>query len=146
MLAWTQPLLKGNSIGLMGLISQKFDGILHFLVQSRIGAGCLDIIELVPTVCTRNVDVTPFPEFYEFFLNAPNQQVKYSVILSEEGGRLYHLQNKYMILELPCFTISKVPDNYIWMTLNQIMTLLKSENCISIEIRTLLSCIFYSFY
>ena len=53
----------------MGLISQKFNGILHFLVQSKIEAGCLDVIELAPSVFVRNSEITPHQNFMSFLMH-----------------------------------------------------------------------------
>ena len=63
--------------------------------------------------------------FLDFFINAQPDQVKYSTIQSEEGGRFYCLQNRYMIIELDEDKLDEIPQNYLWITLGQMMELVK---------------------
>jgi oxidase EvaA len=74
-------------------------------------------------------------------MNASPEQIRYSTIQSEEGGRFYHWQNKNMIVELEDSTPIEIPENYIWMPLNQIMEFTKFNNYFNIEARNILSCL-----
>jgi oxidase EvaA len=106
--------------------------------------GTIDLIELGPTVSCSNAEERakgPSPPlFLSAFLDAPPEQIRYSAIQSEEGGRFYHFQNRYMILELPPETLLDPPDNFIWMTLGQIIDFTK-YSYFNIEARNLLSCL-----
>lgn len=142
--SWTQPLLKSLSNGLVGFLAKKIDHVLHFLVQAKVEPGNLDKIAMAPTVSCSNFESrasgADAPAFLDIFMNAPGGQIKYSVIQSEEGGRFFHLQNRCMVVELDAHSKLKIPDNYIWMTLGQMMVLVK-RGYFTIEARCLLACI-----
>jgi len=126
---WAQPLLTSDSYGITGFIVKKIKNILHFLVQAKVEAGNFDVIELAPTIqCSSTENMAKQkekPPFLDFFINAGPDQVKYSIIQSEEGGRFYCLQNRYMIIEVDETKLAEVPENYMWITLNQMMELVK---------------------
>jgi oxidase EvaA len=142
--SWTQPLLKHSGYGVVGFLTQKIDGTLHFLVRASLEPGTIDLVEMGPTVACSNVAERARhshpPPFLELFLTAPPEQIRYSAIQSEEGGRFYHFQNRYMIVELDADTQLDVPENFIWMTLGQIIDFTK-YSYFNIEARNLLSCL-----
>ncbi|MEW6614408.1 MAG: NDP-hexose 2,3-dehydratase family protein [Thermodesulfobacteriota bacterium] len=141
---WTQPLLKHTSYGIVGFITKKINGILHFLVQAKVEPGNFDIVEMAPTVSCSGaedrIQQPTRPPFLDIFMNASSRHIKYSAVQSEEGGRFYHFQNKYMVLELEPSDLLEIPENYMWMTLGQIMEFTK-YNFFNIEARGLLSCL-----
>jgi len=142
--SWTQPLLKHFGYGVVGFLTQKINGTLHFLVRASLEPGTLDLIEMGPTVACSNAEERlkqPHPpHFLELFLNAPPDQIRYSAIQSEEGGRFYHFQNRYMILELPPDAPLNLPEHFIWMTLGQIIDFTR-YSYFNIEARNLLACL-----
>ncbi len=89
----------------------------------------------------RNVSSDKRPPFLDFVLNVKPEQIKYSTYQSEEGGRFYHEQNKNLIIEVDDSFPPDIPDNYIWMTLNQLKQFIKYNNYLNIQARTLLSTI-----
>ena len=104
-----------------------------------------DVIELAPTIQSSSTnDMTHEKEkspFLNFFIHAEPDQVKYSTIQSEEGGRFYCLQNRYMIIEVDETELNRIPENYMWITLGQIMELVK-YGYFNIYARSLLACAF----
>ncbi len=126
---WTQPLLTSDSYGIAGFIVKKIKNIFHFLVQAKVEAGNFDVIELAPTIqCSNTGDMAQEKgksPFLDFFINAGPDQVKYSTIQSEEGGRFYCLQNRYMIIEVDETKLAEVPENYMWITPGQMTELVK---------------------
>lgn len=143
--SWTQPLLKQNNIGLAAFLCKKINGVCHFLVQAKVEAGYLDIIELAPTVSTSQIgDLKPqpnMPVFANLVLQASPEQIRLSVLMSEEGGRFYHVQNRYMVVELEADRPVDLPENYLWMTLEQLLAFVRYSNYVAIETRSLLSCL-----
>ena len=143
--SWTQPLLKHFSYGIVGFLVAPINGILHFLVEARMTPGYIDLIEMGPTVsCSEaeyRIQSKTAPPFIEYFYNADEKNIRFSAILSEEGGRFYHYQNKYIIVEIDSPDRLKIPDNYIWMTYGQLLDFIKHTNYINIEARTLISCL-----
>ncbi len=145
---WTQPLVQSAQEGIMGFIVKNINGVYHFLVQAKMEAGNLDIIELAPTVqCLtgnyrKGLNEYEVP-FLDYFLH-PEQhqtQVLLSTMQSEEGGRFYREQNRNMIVEVGEAFSPEVPEKYIWMTLHQIKTFIRFNNYLNIQARSLLSAI-----
>ena len=60
---------------------------------------------------------------------------------SEEGGRFYHLRNRYLLVEAPEDETLELPESFIWMTLRQIAVFLRTNNVFNVEARGLLSCL-----
>lgn len=137
---WTQPLIKQNSIGTIGFLMKKINGISHFLVQGRMEAGYFDIVEMGPTISTSDITREKLP-YSEFFINPPKEKVMFSTVFSEEGGRFYHTQNRYMIINVDENDVKDVPENYIWMTLRQLKDFMPYFGHLNVEIRSLISCI-----
>lgn len=141
--SWTQPLLKDLNLGLLGFITKKINGILHFLIQAKVEPGNMDIIELSPTISCSNVkylenNKSSKPIFFEYFINNKKRKILFDTIQSEEGGRFYHVQNRNMIIELNEKEDLELPENYIWMTLNQMMDFMK-YSMFNVEARSLVS-------
>lgn len=145
--SWQQPILKHEGLGLVGYLATKLNGVLHFLVQAKVEPGIFDILEMGPTVSLWDVerheqDPSRVPLFTHF-VNPPPERVRCSAILSEEGGRLHHLRNRYQVVELPAEEGAglELPENFIWMTLSQIMGFVRYNNYFNIEARGLLSAL-----
>ncbi len=141
---WSQPLIKSAQEGIIAFLIKKINGVYHFLVQAKLEAGNFDIIELAPTLqcLTGNYrkGLSEYePEFLNYVLNVKPDQIQYSAYQSEEGGRFYREQNKNLIIEVDENFPVKVPENFIWMTLNQIQVFLKFNNYFNIESRSLIS-------
>ena len=141
---WTQPLLKHTSYGIVGFLAKKIDGILHFLVQAKVEPGNFDIADMAPTVSCSGAEQrcrqANGPPFLDMFMNALPHQIRYCAIQSEEGGRFYHFQNKYMVIEVEPSYFLEIPENYIWMTLGQIIEFTR-HSYFNIEARGLLACL-----
>jgi oxidase EvaA len=144
--SWTQPLVKAAQEGIIAFIIKKINGIYHFLVQAKLEAGNFDIVEMAPTVqCItgnyRNAAPKDRPPFVDFVLNARSEEIKYSTYQSEEGGRFYREQNKNLIVEVDDSFPLQVPENYAWLTLNQLKQFIKYNNYLNIQARSLLASI-----
>ncbi len=142
--SWCQPLIKPAQDGIIVFIVKKIHGILHCLVQAKLECGNFDILEIAPTVqCLTGNYRHPDYEipFLDFVLNASKDMIRYDAMQSEEGGRFYHEQNRNMIIEVGDNFPIQVPENYIWMTLNQLNTFITFNNYLNIQSRSLLSAI-----
>lgn len=143
---WDQPMIKPAQEGLIAFIAKKIDGVYHFLVQAKVEVGNFDILELAPTVqCLtgnyrdgKNEYSVPF---IQEVLNAGKDQIWYSAMQSEEGGRFFREQNLNMIVEADAGFAEEVPENYCWMTLNQLMTFIQFNNYLNIAARSLIAAI-----
>ncbi|MGH3701033.1 MAG: NDP-hexose 2,3-dehydratase family protein [Pseudonocardiaceae bacterium] len=144
--SWTQPLLAPLGPGLLALLVKQIDGVLHALVEARTDAGMLNVAELAPTVqCQpanyRDVPPEHRPRFLDYVLSAPPSQIRFDVLQSEEGGRFYHAQNRYMIVEVEEDFPLDVSDEYRWLTVNQLGNLLQHSNYLDVELRSCVACL-----
>jgi|TARA_B100000315_G_scaffold211113_1_gene207729 oxidase EvaA len=144
---WSQPLLAASGHGLVGFLTQKINGVLHFLTCAKMQPGTIGAIEVGPTVTCSHVkeraNEASAPPFLDLFLNASAENLRYSSIQSEEGGRFYHEQNRYMVIEISPDSQIDLKENYIWMTLRQVMDLTK-HRYFNVEARNLISCLNFS--
>jgi len=143
---WTQPLIQSAQEGIMAFLVKNIDGVCHFLVQAKLEAGNFDIIELAPTVqCLTGNYRDGFkeydPPFLDYVLNADPRQVHYSTLQSEEGGRFFKEQNKNLVIEVGDDFPLEVPENYSWMTLNQVLVFIKFNNYLNVEARSLIAAL-----
>lgn len=143
--SWCQPLVKDLNIGLLGFILKKIDGVIHFLVQAKVEPGNIDVIELSPSVSCSNYEHIlknrdKMPPFFEHFFENEKATVLIDSLQSEEGGRFFHLQNRNKIILLPEDTKIEIPENYCWMTINQMSEFMR-YSMFNIEARSLISCL-----
>jgi len=142
---WTQPMVESAQDGLNAFVVKSINGVIHFIIQAKVEAGNLDIIELAPTVqcLTGNYRETGDGKlpFLNYVLNANTNQKVFDTLQSEEGGRFYREQNRNMIIIAEADFSLKLPSNYIWMTYNQIHTFIIFNNYINIQARSLLAAI-----
>ncbi|MFG1988984.1 NDP-hexose 2,3-dehydratase family protein [Actinoplanes sp. NPDC048988] len=143
---WSQPIFAPRGLGLNALLVRRVDGVLHVLVQARVEPGYLDVVEVAPTVqCTPDTyDRLPRaarPLFLDEVLAAEEEQILFDVIHSEEGGRLYHARNRYLVVEsrTPAAVIDH-PD-YRWVTLRQLGALMRHSHYVNVQVRSLVACL-----
>lgn len=144
--SWDQPLIKAAQEGIIAFIVKKINGICHFLVQAKLEAGNFDIIELAPTVQCLTGNYRKGQSEYDVIfldevLNAKPEQIWYTTYQSEEGGRFFKEQNRNMIIEAGKNFPLHVPENYIWMTLNQLKVFIKYNNYLNIAARSLIAAV-----
>lgn len=149
-MSWTQPLVESAQEGIIAFITKKINGVYHFLVQAKLEAGNHDILEMAPTVqCLtgnyRGAKQSYLPAYLNFILEhvKNKKNLRYCTHQSEEGGRFYREQNQNIIIEAEEDFDTEVPNNFIWMTLNQMKVFIKFNNYLNIQSRSLLSSISY---
>lgn len=141
---WQQPLLSHEGFGLNGFLLKRIDGVMHFLVRACMYPGNHALFELGSTVSRSNAAEQfgrpDAPPYLDLFHDPPQSWIRYDAIQSEEGGRFYGYQNRYMILELPDGLPTPSSPLHRWMTLGQIQELL-FHGYFNIEGRNLLACL-----
>lgn len=143
----SQPILIQSEIGFLGIICKKFKGVMHFLMQAKIEPGNINKIQISPTIQATKSNFTQKhggskPSYLEYFLNAFNHEIVVDQIQSEQSSRFYKKRNRNIIIYLE----EEIPvlPTHRWMTLGQIKKLMKLNNLVNMDTRTVLSCIPFS--
>lgn len=144
--SWSQPLIKCANGGIIGLIAQVHNGILHFLIQARFEAGFIDTVELAPTVqySPKNYEIDTnihFPFFNEYFKKNSKYELLVNTFLSNEGGRFFKSENKHIVIKVPDTEVIEVKTGYEWMTLSQLHYFGSMELTLNVELRSLIFCL-----
>lgn len=138
--AWSQPIVSDNNPKINGFLVKEINGVLHFLAKSCEEVGSFAGPELGPTIH----NFTPSfdnDSFSAYFINPGKGKVLYDQMLSEEGGRFFQTENRYMIVLIN--EDIEITDSYKWLTLYQLKKLLEYECIINVEARTIISCVNY---
>lgn len=137
-----QPIIVQPEIGYLGIICKEIDGVINFLMQAKIEPGNVNVIQISPTIQATKSNYTRrhggvLPNYFEYFYNSKRYMVIYDQIQSEQAGRFYKKRNRNIIMMLD-EDIEILP-NYKWMTLGQIKQLMKIDNLVNMDTRTVLS-------
>lgn len=144
--SWCQPLVQSAQTGIIAFLIRRIHGVYHFLVQAKLEAGNLDIIELAPTVQCINDNYRHSlqeqkPAYLDYILGVDPSQIWSDTEQSEEGGRFFHERNRCLLVEVENEFPIEVPENYAWMTLNQMKSFIHFNNYFNMEARSLISAI-----
>jgi len=144
--SWSQPLLAPKHRGLVALLARRVDGQLQVLMRALTQAGTLDVVEIGPTVqCApgNHADSHTLPAFLDHVLNAPQERLLFDTVHSEEGGRFYHAENRYVVVDTGEGLPDDVGQDFTWMTLPQLAELARYSNHVNVEARNLLACLIF---
>lgn len=139
---WSQPLFKAIGIATFGLISTIKDGRRQFLIKARPEFGSFDKIEMGPTVQWEPTHYLynddKIEKIFRSYTEA-NKGIMKNVILSEEGGRFFHEQNKNMVIDVPYEEIGQLPEGYVWVSYSTLSMMAQFNNILNIQLRNLIS-------
>ena len=141
---WEQPLVEALGMSVIGVFSCVQDGIRKFLVRTMPEMGCFDCVELGPTVQLEPTNKrNKLNLVEEMFLKKieKEENILKSVILSEEGGRFYHEQNRNAIIEITPEEMPEMPEGFCWVDFATINSLIQHNNCVNIQLRNLMSLV-----
>lgn len=143
---WCQPLVEPMHEGLCVLFCQQINGVMHYLLQTKVECGNFDVVELAPTIqCLtgpyRNT-IGYTPMYLEEFLNGrlPGRYLV-DAVQSEEGGRFFHEQNRNVVYELDSSVELPRNDNFLWLTMSQMKSFLRFNNYLNIQVRSLIAAL-----
>ncbi len=146
--SWQQPIIDQPEIGFLGIISKKIDGVLHLLMQAKIEPGNINFVQLSPTLQATKSNYTQAhggqkPLYLEYFngTSAARSRVLVDQLQSEQGARFLRKRNRNIIIEV--FDEVPVHANFIWLTLGQIKKLLRHDNLVNMDTRTVISSVSY---
>lgn len=140
----TQPIILQQEIGFLGIICQKINGVMHFLMQAKIEPGNINKIQISPTIQATKSNFTQKhggakPPYLEYFENAAKYEIAVDQIQSEQSSRFCKKRNRNILIRVE----EEVPvlPSHKWMTLAQIKQLMRVDNLVNMDTRTVLSCI-----
>ena len=137
-----QPVIIQPEIGYLGIICKMIDGEMNFLMQAKIEPGNVNCVQISPTIQATKSNFTrahggKLPTYFEYFENSGKYQVIYDQIQSEQSARFYKKRNRNMLMLIE--DDIEVYANYKWLTLGQIKELMKIDNLVNMDTRTVLS-------
>ncbi|MGW0792286.1 NDP-hexose 2,3-dehydratase family protein [Streptomyces sp. NPDC002911] len=141
---WHQPIIRQPEVGILGILVKEFDGVPHFLMQAKMEPGNRNLLQLSPTVQATRSNYTKAHKgadvrYLEHFVEGPARgRVLTDVLQSEHGSWFFRKSNRNMLVE----AAGDVPphDDFRWLTLGQIGELLRQDNVVNMDARTVLSC------
>lgn len=141
---WNQPLFASLGIATFGLLCCKSSGTLEILVRLKPEIGCFDSIEIGPTVQEEYASREPRDSVASLFFSLldKKEQVVIDVVLSEEGGRFYHEQNRNVILMVDKDSVEFDSDQYVWSSVGTLNAMTQINNCLNIQLRNLLTLLY----
>lgn len=137
-----QPIIIQNEIGYLGIIVKEFEGTYYFLMQAKIEPGNINKVQISPTIQATKSNFMQthggkVPSYLDYFSNKDSYDIIIDQIQSEQSSRFFGKRNRNMIIFLK--EDIEVLDNFKWMTLGQIKELMKYDNLINMDTRTVLS-------
>lgn len=143
---WCQPMFAPTCAGVVAFIRKQINGSPHLLVHARTEPGTADVVEMSATITCSPDNYREFaperrPAFLEYVLSAPPERVLVDVVHSEEGGRFYHAETRYLLVEADEDFPLEVPGDFAWMTVDQLTSFVRYGNHVNVGARSLLTCI-----
>lgn len=140
---WHQPIIRQPEVGILGILVKEFDGVLHCLMQAKMEPGNPNLLQLSPTVQATRSNYTKAHKgadvkYVEYFTEPGRGRVLSDALQSEHGSWFFRKSNRNMLVE----ALGDVPpdDDFCWLTLGQIGELLRRDNVVNMDARTVLAC------
>jgi oxidase EvaA len=141
---WSQPLVVARGMALFGLFVVDCGNIFRFLIHIKEEVGCFDVANFGPTIQMESNEINKskkdsVEELFFSHLEA-KKNVLVDTILSEEGGRFYHEENRNILLyilqeDLP----ADLPGGYYLASYRTVRQLIAKYHCANIQLRDLMS-------
>jgi dTDP-4-dehydro-6-deoxy-alpha-D-glucopyranose 2,3-dehydratase len=140
---WQQPIIVQPEVGVLGILVKEFDGVLHFLMHAKMEPGNPNLTQLSPTVQATYSNYTRVHRgaavrYLEYFLAPGRGGVLADVLQSEHGSWFLQKVNRNMIVEARGPV--SLHEDYCWLTLGQIGELLRCDNVVNMDTRTVVAC------
>ncbi len=141
-----QPVIVQDEIGFLGIISCRIEGTWHYLMQAKIEPGNINVVQVSPTLQATRSNFTGkhggrIPEYLDIFLHMDPADIVVDQIQSEQSSRFLKKRNRNVIVRVR--DVLPETETHKWMTLRQIKELMRYDNLVNMDTRTVLSCIPY---
>jgi len=145
-----QPIIIQDEIGYLGILSKNINGTLHFLMQAKIEPGNINKIQISPTIQATKSNFMQRhggskPAYLDYFVNARSHRVIVDQIQSEQSSRFLKKRNRNIIVMVDDSCTIEESRIHRWMTLGQIKRLMRFDNLVNMDTRTVLSNIPFQF-
>jgi dTDP-4-dehydro-6-deoxy-alpha-D-glucopyranose 2,3-dehydratase len=142
-----QPIIIQDEIGYLGIICKEINGMLYFLMQAKIEPGNVNKIQISPTIQATKSNFLKThggrePNYLKYFENSHQYEIVADQIQSEQASRFLKKRNRNIIIKIE--EDIEVLSSYRWMTLGQIKQLMKYDNLVNMDTRTVISCLPFS--
>lgn len=139
---WTQPLVNQPEVGYLGIVCRVVDGVVYFLLQAKVEPGNVNCVQLSPTLqATRSnymrVHGGRAPAYLGHFMDAAPGQIVLDQLQSEQGARFFRKRNRNVIVRVDGEV--EAGEDFRWLTLGQIRRLMRVDNLVNMDTRTVLS-------
>lgn len=140
--SWTQPIINQPEVGYLGILTKEFNGVLYFLMQAKIEPGNVNCVQISPTLQATKSNYSQIhkgkqPLYLDYFVNASPDQIILDQLQSEQGARFLRKRNRNIIIKVE--EDVEEHDDFRWMTLGQIKELMRYDNMVNMDTRTVLS-------
>ncbi|MDQ3404756.1 MAG: NDP-hexose 2,3-dehydratase family protein [Actinomycetota bacterium] len=140
---WSQPIIIQPEVGILGILVKQFDGVLHCLMQAKVEPGNVNGVQLSPTVQATRSNYTSVHRgkavpYLEYFRQTGKHTVIADVRQSEQGAWFHLKRNRNMVVEVA--EDVELLDGFCWLTLGQVNELLRVDDLINMDTRTVLGC------
>ena len=141
---WDQPIINQPEIGFLGFITRVFEGTRYFLVQAKMEPGNINTLQISPSLQATKSNFTQVhkgkrPTFLEYFNGEKPMRVLSDNLQTEQGGRFYQKRNRNIVIEID--EDIALPEEFCWLTLGELKALLREDNVLNMDTRSVLSTI-----
>jgi len=141
--SWVQPMIRPLGLGICGLLLRNGEKGIEVLMQGKFECGIEGGFILGPTVqhliggyFQRTTDIPFFSE-----LTSVDGVVLHDTMQSEEGGRFYEESNRNILKLVDDDFNSPLPQNYIWLTIEELSIISQGKGKINIQALCLIAAI-----
>lgn len=143
--SWDQPIISNVETGIIGMLTAEFDGKVHVLMQAKAEVGNRHLVQLAPTVqfSPGNYIDSPVlkkPFLFDEFMRPTSFSLIRESRQSEEGGRFYKEDHVHRILLMPDSADLELPEDYRWLSLDQVRFFLHMGEQVNYCARSILAC------
>lgn len=138
---WEQPIINQPEIGILCFITRVIDGVRYFLVQAKMEPGNINTLQISPSLQATRSNFTcvhkgKVPNYLDLFMSK-DYKVIIDQLQTEQGGRFFKKRNRNIIIEVNHDI--PVKEDFCWLSLRQIKDLLKRDNILNMDSRSVLS-------
>lgn len=130
---WIQPLFSCSGKGRVQLVYRENNESKEFLITLGNEFGITGGSVVLPSSCQYPGDLAGRNDY------SIENKIVYSILQSEEGGRFYQNENLYQIIQQE--TEIEEEENQVWLSSQQLKSLLKTSNLVSIQLRCICALI-----